>query len=252
MKVNNASLWLERKSSKAVLLFHGLAGSSWDVRGLADHLYQRGFSVYAPTLSFHQTRQLRDLEKSNLKTWKQDAIKAYKKVCHFKKVFVVGFSNGSLLGSFLCLNYQVSGLVIICPPIFLGPYLLKLLPQEKVLRWISKKFKYLPRFDYDIVKDQHLVKYFNTYKKLPTFFYYHIFLLAKYVRKNLFKIKCPCLIIQAKHDIRVSPKSARVVFKEIGSEKKELFYAKESGHAVLLDTDRFLIFRKIAGFIKDN
>jgi carboxylesterase len=250
MEVDVRPIWLESKGDKAVLLIHGLAGTSFEVRGLAEHLHQEGLTVYAPTLSFHQSRDLDDLEKSNLEVWKEDAENAYAKLSKFRKVYVGGISNGGSLSSYLAITQKPDGLITICPPIIPGFSVFRYLNHEKVFRWLSQRFRYLPRFDYHMVRDWTLAKDLPRFRKLPSHFTYHGMVLARFVRENLSKITAPILVVQAKYDNRVDPKGAEYILEAVSSEVKELYYAENSGHVVVLDIDREAVFKVVADFIR--
>ncbi|MBN1262921.1 MAG: alpha/beta fold hydrolase [Candidatus Pacebacteria bacterium] len=249
MKTITNSIWFPKTSEKAVLLFHGLASSSFETRGLAEYLTEKNLAVYSPTLSFHQSRRLADLKKANLATWKKDARKAYRKVSSFKKVFAGGISNGALLAAYLARQYSLAGLIMICPPIKTGFSIFKYLPQEKIFKWLGDKFEYLPRFDFHMVQNWSLAKNLPRFRKLPAHFSHQAILLARETRENLSKIKSPLLVIQAKYDNRSAPEGIDYLLKNVGSETKDLFLARNSGHVVLLDNDRQEIFEKIARFI---
>jgi len=248
--VDTRSILLKRPGEKAALLFHGLGGTSFEVRGLTEHLFERGISVSAPTLSFHQSRDLSDLKNSTLETWKRDAEDAYDEIADYKKIVVGGISNGAFLAAHLALRHPSSGLITICPPIHPGLFFLRCLPQEKILGWLSRRFEYLPRFDYKMVKDWSLARDLPRFNRLPSHFPHHALLLAGEIRNRISEIKTPILIIQAKHDNRVDPRGARYLYAHVGSERKKLFVAEHSGHVVLLDVDRKAVFDEIASFIE--
>jgi len=250
MEIDTRSIWLEGESDKAVLLIHGLAGTSFEVRGLAEHLHQEGLTVYAPTLSFHESRDLKDLEKSNIEVWKEDAEKAYAKLSKFQKIYVGGISNGGSLACYLAITQKPDGVITICPPIIPGFSIFRYMNHEKVFQWLSRRFKYLPRFDYQMVRDWTLAKDLPRFKKLPSHITYHGIILARYVRENLSKITAPILVVQAKYDNRVDPQGAEKILEAVSSEVKELYYAENSGHVVVLDVDREAVFKVTADFIR--
>lgn len=245
------SLFFDNHRSTVVLLFHGLAGSSVEVRGLAEFLNKQGISVYAPTLTHHQSRQLEDLRKADLETWKKDARDAYDRISSFKTIIVGGISNGASLATYLALEKKAAGLISICPPVFPGFSVFKKLPLEKMFEIASKTVKYLPRFDYKMVRDWTLARSLPRFRKLPSHFPYHSLLLSRYIRDRFTEITVPTLIIQARHDNRVSPVGAKYFFNRIQSERKKLVIAEHSGHVVLLDRDREQVFKEIASFIQN-
>jgi len=252
MDADTKSLFLQADRDTIALLFHGLAGSSYEVKGLAEFLWRKGISVSAPTLSFHESRELKDLGCAGLETWKKDAENAYSGIKGYHKIIIGGISNGASLAAYLALKYNPEGLLLLSPPVFPGHPWLQKVPLEKLAGWISRRFDYVPRFDYKMVRDWTLAAHLPRFKKLPSHFPLDAMRLAGYVRENLSRIHCPVLIIQGRHDNRVHPKGAEYLFQRIGSKEKKLIFAENSGHVVLLDADRDLIFRETAGFIKST
>lgn len=246
--IDTGPIWREGRSGKTVLLFHGLAGTPFELRGLTDHLARKNLSVYAPVLSHHMSRSLEDLAGSSLPGWKQDAEEAYARIRGSEKVIVGGISNGASLASYLALKFEVQGLITICPPIFPAGALFGLKNQEILLRWLSRRFRYLPRFDFRMVRDWTLARELPRFRKLPSHFPYHALLLAKEIRENLRRIRCPLLVIQARHDNRVNPRGARYLYENAGSDIKKFFWAARSGHLAVLDRDRDSVFEEIARF----
>lgn len=250
MDTDTKSLFLQAGKEKISLLFHGLAGSSYEVRGLAEFLFKEGITVSAPTLSCHESRSLEDLKNSDLDMWKSDAEQAFARTQGYRKIIIGGISNGASLASYLALKHNPDGLVLISPPVFPGRPILQKLPAEKLAGWASRRFKYVPRFDHKMVMDWTLAGNLPRFKKLPSHFPYDALRLARYVRENLSRITCPVLIIQPRHDNRVHPKGAEYLFRRIGSEDKKLIFGENSGHVILLDIDREMAFRETAAFVK--
>ena len=249
--IDTGPIWREGRGGKAVLLFHGLAGTPFELFGLTDHLARKGLSVYAPVLSHHLSRSLQDLAGSSLPGWKHDAEEAYARIRGSEKVIVGGISNGASLASYLALKLKVHGLIAICPPIFPAGALFGLRNQEIILRWLSRRFAYLPRFDFRMVRDWTLARELPRFRKLPSHFPYHAVLLAREIRENLARIGCPLLVIQARYDNRVNPKGARYFYENAGSSVKRFFWAARSGHVVVLDRDREAVFEEIARFTEN-
>jgi carboxylesterase len=219
------------------------------MRGLAEFIRDRGWTVQAPTLTHHESRRLDDLRHSNLELWKSDAEHAYQRLSSYRKVVVAGISNGSSLAAHLAIEHDPAGLVMICPPIIPGFSFFKLLPMERIFRWLSTRVRYLPRFDYHMVRDWTLAKDLPRFRKLPAHFTYEGIKLGRYVRENLSKITCPILVVQAKYDNRVDPAGAWKILEAVNSKDKALFYAENSGHVVLLDIDRVAVHEAVGEFL---
>ncbi len=86
-----------RGGRAGVLILHGLTGSPWEVRPLAEACAQMGFSVAMPLLPGHGTR-VEDLERSRWPDWLDAARAALDWLATgCDRVHVVGMSMGALL-----------------------------------------------------------------------------------------------------------------------------------------------------------
>ncbi len=84
-------------SDVGVLLLHGYTGSPWELRPLADHLIERGYSVAMPVLAGHGTA-VADLEFTAWNDWLASAGSALTWLqARTQEVHIVGLSMGALL-----------------------------------------------------------------------------------------------------------------------------------------------------------
>jgi esterase/lipase len=77
--------------------------------------------------------------------------------------------------------------------------------------------------------------------------------LAKLIEKTkaiLGEINIPTLVIQSRNDPVVNPNSGNIIFDKIASDKKEIFTPDIARHTIITGEDKFLVFEKIADFIK--
>jgi carboxylesterase len=197
------------KSPIALLLIHGLAASPWEVLEVGKRAFEKGFNVYGVRLAGHGTT-LEDLDRRQYQEWVQSAVEGYELVSHFSdKIILVGESLGGLVSLHLAENQKGEGVVSLAAPLY--------------LKWSNQIF---------ISVFRHFMKFMG--RSLPAGiqpYYYpkHSFhaleemiSFSKVVKENLKQIQQPVLLMQSERDLRVDPKSGRVIYEMVGSQVKEL------------------------------
>jgi carboxylesterase len=69
------------------------------------------------------------------------------------------------------------------------------------------------------------------------------------VKPLLPQIDVPTLIIQSPKDRVVDPEGARIIYQQLGSKKKKLYWLQESDHIISLDIEREIVFDQIKNFL---
>ena len=72
------------------------------------------------------------------------------------------------------------------------------------------------------------------------------------VKKELPKIKTPCLIVHSKKDHTIKPDSAQLINDQIGSEQKKLVWLENSAHIISVDNDKEFVFKEVLDFFNEN
>jgi carboxylesterase len=99
-------------NEKAIILFHAFTGTSNDVRMLGRRLNREGYTVYAPQLTGHATKDVFNLvAPGNPQTWLADGQRAYDalKERGYHKIAVFGLSLGGTIATSVLLNNDVVG-----------------------------------------------------------------------------------------------------------------------------------------------
>lgn len=219
------------------LLVHGFTGSPGEMFPLGQFLHKKGYTVRGVLLPGHGTR-MEDLEGVSWAEWYQEVEGEYKELkenCH--QVFVIGLSMGGALTLSLATENFLAGVVSICAPIYITDKKAYLTPYLKgIVKYSKKKVRKRPfdSFSYD---SYPLSGTANLVKAIPA------------IKRNLGKITCPALIIQARQDKTVEPRSAQYIYDNIGSKEKALRWLEKSGHVATLDVERDKVFNWINNFI---
>lgn len=250
------------KSTKAVLLFHGLTGSPFEMRKYAKHLHNDGFDIYCFCLAGHGD----DADMSNMtsENWVNDSMAHYEllrpKYEHF---FLAGLCLGSVVALRLAQEYNnATGIMCLSTTLFLDgwrfPWYAFLMP---VALFSILRFYYV-----FAESDPYGIKNENTREKIkkiisksresgfamdnyPFVCVYELVLLSRKVRKEINKVNIPLLLVHSKEDDLASIKSANFVCDNVASAKKEFVVLNDSYHMILYDNEKDLVFEKSVQFM---
>jgi carboxylesterase len=228
------------------LLIHGFTGSPAEMRPMGEYLAARGLTVSAPLLPGHGTTP-DDLARTTWQDWYghiEGTCDGLRGKC--EKVFVVGFSLGALLALHLAARHEVSGLVALSPAVLVRDWRIHLVP---LLRHVIKTMPKDPDPQHSDLTDKEALKGFWSYDVHPVSAAYQLYLLQKVVRPELGRIRTPTLIIYATRDMSIHPQSGPTLYNEIGSPDKEQLVLHNSGHGIVLDAEREVVFEKMYTWI---
>lgn len=228
---------------RGVLLVHGFTGTPAEMFLLGKHLNEQGYTVLAPRLCGHGTT-LEEMASTDWVNWYHSVCDGYHLLkCTCEEVDVVGLSMGGILSLKLAMEYEVNRVVTLSAPIQVANRGVDLLPpiEECADKYVQKK-----RRKFADAAQQYCIAYDRT----PIVCVHHLLNVIKTVSADLVKLKKPLLIVQSTNDHTVVAESATFIYDHVGSEKKELFWLKESGHLVTLDVEREKVFEKIVNFLK--
>ena len=228
------------------LLIHGFTGSAVEMRPMGDCLAARGLTVSAPLLPGHGTTP-QDLVRTTWQDWYahvEGALDALRGRC--EKVFVVGFSLGALLALHLAAQQEVAGVAALSPALLVRDWRVRLLP---LLRHVVKAMPKDPDPQHSDLTDREAFKGFWSYDVYPVAAAYQLCLLQKVVRRELDRIRAPALVVYATGDMSIHPQSGPTLYKEIGSPDKEQLVLHNSGHGIVLDVEREIVFQKVCDWV---
>lgn len=251
----------EEKSSKAILLFHGMTGSPFELKKYAKHLHNKGYDVYGYCLPGHGDHP-QSIYTVKWQDWINFSVDKYENLRSQYEDFFLG---GLCLGAVIALNIaqthkDVTGLVCLSTTLFLDgwtmPWYSFLFPIG--LNTILKYYYTFPeREPYGIKNESTRRKIANLMKKntvamdhYPMSCVYELLQLSKYTRKTMKKVEAPILLMHSNKDDLTSIKSAKVTYKTISSKNKEMITLTDSYHLVLYDNEKEFVFNKSTEFLE--
>lgn len=248
--VDSKSIYIERGSSVGVLLLHGFSSGPSQFKELSEYLANNNFTVYAPTIAGHATKP-EDLLKSSPDDWKLSVLDAYKKLKEkVSNVFIIGNSFGSNLSFWLAkeTDNDPLGIIALGAPIFFRyQRIIKFrLATYGRLRKYYRKPKRLYKADYTDMSDKQSYDIVPV-KSLNDVLYF----IENETICNIGKVKCPILLANASVDPVVHPKSAKFIYDNIGSPKKETYVFESNRHGVAAENPCPGLFCKIVDFIME-
>lgn len=246
--------------NRAVMLFHGLTGSPYELKKYAKFLFDNGFDVYCYCLPGHGSHPI-DIHTVKESDWRNFANERYQEL---RKQYADFFIGGLCLGAVLALNLaeenkDVSGVICLSTTLFLDgwtiPWYNFLMPVG--LYTILRYYYTFPEREPYGIKNE---KVRHTISKLmskntvamdnyPLSSIYELLVLSKKVRTGIKKVFTPALIVHSLEDDLTSTKSAKYVYKNISSFYKEYMELSDSYHLVLYDNEKDKVYNKTIEFI---
>ena len=254
----------DSKPKGAVLLFHGLTGSPYELKKYGQFLYNNGFDVYAECLPGHGEK-FEEIYTVTYHDWLNFGYSKFEELnSKYDNVFVSGLCLGAVLAIAVAMKYgeQVKGVISLSTTLFLDgwrlPWYKFLIPIG--LSTILRYYYSYPECEPHGIKNE---KTRNIVKKLlekgdvgmndfPMTGIYELLKLSSFVRKNLAEMSVPILLIHSKEDDLTSTKSAYIVYDNISSKDKDIIILYDSYHMVLYDNEKEFVFDKSLEFINSH
>lgn len=251
--------------SSGVLLIHGLTGTPSEMRFVGKGLQRAGFTVYAPQLAGH-CGQPDDLLTTGWRDWYRSVDEALDRLrARVDRVYVAGLSMGALLALELAVHRprDVAGVALYGTTFFYDGWavpavarLAFLLPVACALG-IGRRQVSMEAFPYgikDAVIRERIVGRMlggdsaaaglagNPWPSLAQFE-----LLARRVRRNLRRMRAPCIAFHAAQDDVASVRNVEVV-RRLAAAPVETVLLHESYHMITVDRERDVVVERTARF----
>ena len=227
------------------LLMHGFNGEPLDMDELASELRAAGFATRLLLLPGHGTTA-RDFAAHGWDDWLAAAREAAAEARRSHDVvFVVGHSLGAALALAVAANNQeIAGVVALCPPTRLNPRLGRLAARLRDI------VPYIPSWGEDVRDRLGARRRYarNAYRWTALRTIHSLFKALPGLRASLPAVRCPALVIAARHDHVVPARDGAEAFALLSSERKELVILDRSFHAVTKDVERHDVFQRTVRF----
>lgn len=236
-------------SDTGVLLIHGLMAAPEEVREWAQFLHAKGLTVYAPRLSGHGTSS-KDLATRNYDEWlaSVDRGHAILKTC-CKKIIVAGFSTGAglALQSVILKPRDFEAVIAVSAPFRFKKFSSRF---AEILNSFNRFCNALGmnKFSMAFMKNDADNPHIN-YLLCPVSAFVQVKKLMKNVRKSLPDIHIPALVIQAKNDPKVAPKSGPAIFRLLGTDKKRFAWIDYHMHGIVRGKIAEDVFKEVELFL---
>lgn len=246
--------------NRAIMLFHGLTGSPYELKKYAKFLFDKGFDVYCYCLPGHGSHEI-DIYSVKERDWRNFAQERYNEL---RKNYADFFVGGLCLGAVLALNLaeenkDITGLICLSTTLFLDgwtiPWYNFLMPigLHTILRYY---YTFPEREPYGIKNE----KVRNTISRLmtkntvamdnyPLSSIYELLLLSKRVKRNIKNVFAPILLVHSLEDDLTSTKSAKFVYNKTSSFYREYMELEDSYHLILYDNEKEKVYNKTIEFI---
>ena len=236
----------------AVLLLHGLTGTPYEVRPIADHLFERGLAVRAPLLAGHG--DLEALERSTWRDWYRSAEQALDDMYArgAQRVAIVGFSLGGLLAIRLAALHdtRVHALIAISVPLELPPWkrtAVGVLAKLRGKPLVGGLVGMLPKEGPDV----RIRREFQDSPSLQGFPYptlAELVALQAEVMEILPRVHAPTLLLHGRFDHAVPVEHSERLAQRIGSAIVRRVVLPRSFHIVGRDLDRDRVCQEVHRF----
>jgi len=232
----------------AVLLLHGLTGSTFEVLPVARRLEAAGLRCLAPLMAGHGGTPA-ELAGVPWTEWVGKARRELARLEGARRTFVVGCSMGALVACALAHDHpaKVDGLVLLAPALELsaigrlGARLARLPFTRNVI---------IPKRGGADVADLEMRRLNPCMDAVPLSALTELALLQRHVDRLLPGIAAPALVVHGAHDHTVTLAGARRLARRIGSGPARLVVLPRSWHLVGIDVERDRVADEATRFLE--
>lgn len=230
--------------SVGCLLVHGFTGTPKEMRMLGISLSEETYTILAPRLAGHAT-QVKDITRSSWEDWVssvEDGLNLLKG-CTDKQV-VMGLSMGGVLALIAAARFDLAGVVSFSTPCSLPGD-----PRARFLPLLKYFIRQVPKGKPDW-RNLEASKDHTDYPYYPTHAIVELKELIEVMQSELSNIKIPAFFVQSRQDHGIPARSMDQLFSSISSTDKSKLWVENSGHVVIREPERELIFAEVKKFVK--
>jgi len=234
----------------AALLLHGLTGSPFEMRHVAERLNARGLRCLGPVMPGHGGEPAA-LARLPWASWVEGARRELARLGGARRTYVVGCSMGALVACALAhaLPEKVDGLALLAPA-------LRLPAPSRAAGLLARSLPFghllppVPKVAGSDVRDLEMRRRNPGLQAVPLSAVGELVDLARHVDRLLPGIAAPALVVAGGHDHTVTLGGVRRVARRIGSGPAELLVLERSFHLVGIDIERDLCAEAVARFFE--
>ncbi|WP_026571368.1 alpha/beta hydrolase [Sediminibacillus terrae] len=221
------------------LCIHGYTGGPYEVEPLAERLKEKtDWQVVVPCLPGHgNTLALKGVPFEQWVSAAEDEMKKLVNKCD--SVYVIGFSMGGMIASYLAAKYKVNKLALLSPA---GKYLNFKQMGIEIGRFMVKGVKG------QLKQDPLYSNYKEKFGSVPFTSMREFQKCVRFTRPYLRKIECPVLIAQGRQDSMVPYKTLHYLDKEITAETDLILY-DQSKHHICLGEEKEELIQNVYSFL---
>ncbi|MFC0559382.1 alpha/beta hydrolase [Halalkalibacter alkalisediminis] len=222
------------------LCLHGFTGEPWEIEPISTYFHEKKkWLVYTPTLPGHGPKG--NLQEVTYQEWILTAEVAIRELLsRCDQVFVIGFSMGGMLASYLAAKYPVGKVVLLsAAAYYVNPF--------QLLQELKDVVRMRLRGELDL--DEHYHHYRKKIIETPMSAVFQFMQVVKKIKPYVRKVHVPALILQGELDGIVPRKSALFLYENIGSKIKEIHFLPESKHLICHGFEKDLLIDKIEAFL---
>ena len=223
------------------LCIHGFTGAPNEIEPLVHFLNrQTDWKLVVPTLPGHgETLELKGVQYGQWISHAEKELEQLLQTC--EKVYVVGFSMGGMIASYLAVHFPVEKLVLLsAAAYYVNP--------KQLAVDIGMMFKDL--YKGKLTENELFIRYKRKLKETPITATLQFRKLVNTIRPLIPQINVPTFIAQGEVDGVVPPKTAQYLYNRICSPSKKLFYLKNSKHLICHCEEREELFNHILAFLE--
>jgi len=251
------------KPSKAIMLFHGLTGSPFEMKKYGNFLFKEGYDVYCYTLPGHGSME-NEIESITWQDWVDFSQEKYDFIRDdYDDFFLSGICFGALISIYLAIhNKNVNAVISLSATVYLDgwsiPWYNFMMPLG--LNTILRYFYTFPEREPYGIKNKIvrrkvaklMSKTTAAMDNFPLSCIYELLKFSKYIQKNIKVLSQPILLIHSIEDDLTSIKSSKFLYDNVSSKIKEYVELKNSYHMVLYDFEKEFVYEKSLSFMEQH
>lgn len=219
----------------ACLLLHGLGGGKYQWRDTQERLEAAGIHTSLISLTGHDSDN-KHLARAKYTGWLDQAQQELLRLREeYRRVAVVGFSMGALIGLDLAGESVPDALVLVNTPIYF---------------WNVKRIAQNIRYDLKTHNFRDLRRYVNGEQKIPLRTYWQFYRLLRYTRRRVQHVACPVMILQSKDDEAVQLRSVKFLLHKLGRRGHRLKFYRTGGHDIIVNNKTGRVHGDIVDYLR--